>query len=315
MTAAIGTTCPAAPIGIYRQDYFHNRLCVRPEKIWMGQKAGESRYSVREAVPGQGILEFLRDAGSYRKVRTQKVDFLSLPDIDYSRSRVIDDNWGYALGPGHRLRQRGRPFRRLRHLQVAQRRILHPGQLVAHAEDRGAGEHWYDTVYDAIAGYGGTPGPPLPQDKRLLIVFPSTAFKIEGVEPQKRHYQDELTIHQTTGQHFELRETVGFVTVLIPHAAGADPKALAAGVKLLPVDAARAGQAVGIEVGGKTYLIGPRKTTCGRTWPGTTSARNTPTKPGKCASAISRRTAIFSSPRSDGAKLSLYHRQSDQSAI
>ena len=81
MTAATGITCPAGPSATYRQDYFHNRLCVRPEKIWMGQKAGEYRYSVRDAVPGQGILDFLRDAGSYRSVRTQKVDFLTLAGL------------------------------------------------------------------------------------------------------------------------------------------------------------------------------------------------------------------------------------------
>ena len=61
---------PSGPYGAYRQDYFHNRLCVRPEKIWMGQARGESRYSVRDAVPAQSVLDFLHNAGSYRRVRT-----------------------------------------------------------------------------------------------------------------------------------------------------------------------------------------------------------------------------------------------------
>jgi hypothetical protein len=86
---------PSGPFGAYRQDYFHNRLCVRGEKIWMGQKKGEFRYSIRDAVPGQSVLDFLHNAGSYKKVRTQKVDFLSLDDFDYSRTRLIDDNMGY----------------------------------------------------------------------------------------------------------------------------------------------------------------------------------------------------------------------------
>lgn len=249
---------PSGPFGNYRQDYFHNRLCVRPEKIWMGQKADEWRYSVREAVPGQGILEFLRDAGSYRKVRTQKVDFLSLPDIDYSRSRLIDDNWGYTWD---RVIAYVREadlfvvfdvFKSLKEEFFTLSNLWHTRKILAR------GEHWYDTVYDAISGYGGTPGAPLPQDKRLLIVFPATAFKLEGVEPQKRHYQDELTIHQTTGQHFELRETVGFMTVLFPHSAKDDPKTLAAGVKFLPVDMARNGQAVRIETAGKSFFIGAK---------------------------------------------------------
>ncbi|MGZ5453586.1 MAG: hypothetical protein ACXW2R_05195 [Candidatus Aminicenantales bacterium] len=86
---------PSGPYGAYRQDYFHNRLCVRPEKIFWGQKPGEFRYSVRDAVPGQSLLEFMRDAGSYRAVRTRKVDFLTFDDFDYSRTRVVDDGWGY----------------------------------------------------------------------------------------------------------------------------------------------------------------------------------------------------------------------------
>ncbi|MDP8289226.1 MAG: hypothetical protein RAP03_21345, partial [Candidatus Electryonea clarkiae] len=88
---------PSGPYGAYRQDYFHNRLCVRPDKIWMGQKEGEYRYSPTDhpAIEGQSVLDFLHNAGSYRIVRTQKIDFLTFDDFDYSRTRVIDDNMGY----------------------------------------------------------------------------------------------------------------------------------------------------------------------------------------------------------------------------
>jgi len=246
---------PSGPFGNYRQDYFHNRLCVRPEKIWMGQKADEYRYSVREAVPGQGILDFLKDAGSFRKVRTQKVDFLSLPDFDYSRTRLTDDNWGYAWDRVVTYIKEADifvvfdVFKSLKEEFFTLANLWHTRKILAQ------GEHWYDTVYDTIAGFGGTQAGALPMDKHLLIVFPATHFKLEGVEPQKRHYQDEMTIHQTTGQHFELRETVGFVTVLIPHPAKDDPQKLAAQVRLLSVDAPRAGQGVRIEVGGKSYFI------------------------------------------------------------
>jgi hypothetical protein len=221
----------------------------------MGQKADEWRYSVRGAVPGQGVLEFLRDAGSYRRVRTQKVDFLSLPDFDYSRTRLIDDNWGYTWDrtivyvKGADLFVVFDAFKALKEDFYTLANLWHTRKVLAQ------GAHWYDTVYDSIAGASGAAGPALPQDKRLLVVFPSTAFRIEGVEPQKRHYQDELTIHQVTGQHFELRETAGFVTVLIPHAAGADPAKLAAEIKLLPAESPAAGQGVRIERAGKTYFV------------------------------------------------------------
>ena len=247
---------PSGPYGQFRQDYFHNRLCVRPEKIFMGQKEGEFRYSVHDAVPGQGVLDFLHNSGAYRRVRTQKIDFLSLPDIEYGRVRVIDDNWGAQSDRVIAYVKEGGffvvfdIFKSLREEWFTLSNLWHTRKIWAR------GEHWYDTGYDVLANYGGTTTTALPQDRRLLIVFPSTAFRIEGVEPQKRHYQDEWTIHQTTGQHFELGQTIGFVTVLVPHDTGADLKALAAGIRVLPVDGLPAGQAVEIAMGGKTYVVG-----------------------------------------------------------
>ena len=58
---------PSGPFGAYRQDYFHNRLCVRPEKLFMGQNQGEYRYSIRDAVPGQSVLDFLHNAVHWLK--------------------------------------------------------------------------------------------------------------------------------------------------------------------------------------------------------------------------------------------------------
>jgi hypothetical protein len=246
---------PSGPYGNYRQDYFHNRLCVRPEKLWMGQTAGEYRYSVHEAVPGQSVLDFLRDAGSYRKVRTQKVDFLSLSDFDYSRTRLTDENWGYTWDRVIIFVKETGDFivfdffKSLKEEFFTLANLWHTRKILAR------GEHWYDTVYDEIAGSAGPPGRPLSMDVHLLIVFPATHFKLEAVEPLRRHYQEERTISQTTAQHFELRETAGFATVLLPHSAGDDPQKLVSRVRLLPVDAARAGLGVQIEAGGKTFII------------------------------------------------------------
>ncbi|MDD8025770.1 MAG: hypothetical protein PHI34_04600 [Acidobacteriota bacterium] len=251
---------PSGPFGQFRQDYFHNRLVVRPEKIFMGQKAGESRYSSPgfAPIPGQKLLDFLRDAGSYRRVRTQKVDFLDLPDMSYGRVRTIDDNWGCQADRVVAYVKEGGFyvvfdfFKSLREEWFTLADLWHTRKI--HAQGPG----WYDTGYDGIANTAGNITVPLPQDKRLLIVMPDTGFRIEGVEQQKRHYQDEWTIHQTRAQHFELGEATGFVTVLIPHAAGADPAPLAASVKLLPGSALRSGLAVAVEAGGRTFIVGAK---------------------------------------------------------
>ena len=211
---------PSGPFGAYRQDYFHNRLVVRPEKIFMGQSRGDERYSTKEAVPAQPLLEFLRDAGSYRPVRTRKVDFLSLPEFDYSRTRLIDDGWGYDYDRVVVYVKDPEMFvvfdifksRTDEYFTLAN--LWHTRKIYAQ------GEHWYDTGYDVIGQQA------LPDAKRLLVLFPSTHFRMEGVEPQKRHYQDELTIHQTAAHHFEQRQTEGFVTVLVPHAKDVEPATL-----------------------------------------------------------------------------------------
>jgi hypothetical protein len=241
---------PSGPYGAYRQDYFHNRLCVRPEKIFWGQKDGEARYSVRESVPGQTLLEFMRNAGSYRPVRTKKVDFLTFDDFDYSRTRVVDDGWGYQ---SDRVVVYVKDpecyvvfdiFKALREDYFTLGALWHTRQIF----DRG--DHWYDTGYDRIQTAV------LPQDKRLLILFPSAEPRREGVEAEKRHYQDEWLIHQSWAQHFELGETCAFVTVLVPHGALDDPKGWLGRVTVAPAEPARGAIGVVIKDGDRDLVIG-----------------------------------------------------------
>jgi hypothetical protein len=241
---------PSGPYGAYRQDYFHNRLCVRPEKIFWGQKEGESRYSTRDAVPGQSLLEFLRNAGSYRQIRTRKVDFLTFDDFDYSRTRVIDEGWGYQAD---RIvvfvKEAGcyvvfDVFKALREDTFTLGALWHTRKIF----DRG--EHWVDTGYDRIQAAE------LPQDKRLLVLFPASGPRMEGVEPEKRHYQDEWLVHQSWAQHFELGETFALVTVLVPHGESEDPRGWLDRVAVAPADPVRDATGVVIKAGGRDIVIG-----------------------------------------------------------
>jgi len=243
---------PSGPFGAYRQDYFHNRLCVRPEKIWMGQEKGEFRYSIRNAVPGQNILDFLHNAGSYRRVRTQKVDFLSLDDFDYSRTRLLDDSMGYEWDrivvyvKKPELFVVFDVFKSLKEEYFTLANLWHTHKIIAQ------GKHWYDTVYDRIQNID------LPADKNLLILFPMARFRLEGTEPEKRHYQDEILIHQTTAQHFEMGETVGFISVLIPHAKKDSPKKWLNKIRSIPTEPSRAGLGVVIDTEDQKIVIGAK---------------------------------------------------------
>lgn len=241
---------PSGPYGAYRQDYFHNRLCVRPEKIFWGQKKDEFRYSTREAIAGQDVLDFFRNAGSYREIRTRKVDFISLPDFDYSRTRLYDDKMGYEWD---RVIVYSKDPELIVVFDVFKAKIEEYFSLVNLWHTRKIleqGEHWYDTSYDRIQNNI------LPQDKHLLIFFPHTHYRIEGTAPEQRHYQDEIAIFQSTAQHFELGETTGFITVLIPHSAQESPHKWQDQIRLLPIEESDAGQGVHITWGKKELIIG-----------------------------------------------------------
>jgi hypothetical protein len=241
---------PSGPYGAYRQDYFHNRLCVRPEKIWMGQNQGEFRYSIRDKIPGQSILDFLHNAGSYRRVRTQKVDFLSLENFDYCRTRLIDDGVGYAWDrvivyvKNPELYVVFDIFKSHKEEYFTLANLWHTGKILAQ------GEHWYDTVYEKIQKQN------LPTEKSLLILFPKTHFRLEGTEPETRHYQDEIMIHQTTAQHFELGETVGFLTILIPHHKNESPTKWLNKIVPIQTKPDRAGLGVEIDSENQKIFIG-----------------------------------------------------------
>ncbi len=241
---------PSGPYGAYRQDYFHNRLCVRPEKIWMGQKEGEFRYSDRAEIPGQPLLDFLRDAGSYRRVRTQKVHFLALDDFAYSRTRLIDDKWGYEWDRVVTYIKSPKMFVVFDIFKARREEWFTLANLWATQKILSRGDHWYDTVYEKIQNTI------LPAQTGLLLVFPLTHYRLEGVDPIRRHYQDEFVIHQTTAQHFELGETVGFVTVLVPHSKDSDCLDWVNHIGLVPVEPARAGLEVLVDTAAGKIFVG-----------------------------------------------------------
>jgi len=244
---------PSGPFGAYRQDYFHNRLVVRPEKIFMGQTKGDQRYSTKDAVPAQPVLEFLRNAGSYRPIRTRKVDFLSQPEFDYSRTRVIDDGWGYEYDRVVAYVKDPEMFVVFDIFKSRTDEFFTLANLWHTRKIFAQGDHWYDTGYDVIGQQA------LPDARRLLVMFPSTHFRMEGVEPITRNYQDEVTIHQTTAHHFEQGHTEGFVTVLVPHAKDADPQALASRIRILDTAPERAGLAVTIQAGNRRITVGAKQ--------------------------------------------------------
>jgi hypothetical protein len=91
-----------------------------------------------------------------------------------------------------------------------------------------------------------------------LIVFPITHYRLEGTQPEKRHYQDEILIHQTTAQHFELGETVGLLTMLIPHPSDEAPQSWLDRIRPLNVQPLRSGLGISIRMEEKKIIIGAK---------------------------------------------------------
>ncbi|UCE05140.1 MAG: hypothetical protein JSW07_16180, partial [bacterium] len=222
-------------------------------KIWMGQKQGEYRYQMRDAVPGQSLLDFLHNAGSYRRVRTQKVDFITLPEFDYSRTRLIDDKLGYEWDRIITYVKNPELFVVFDVFRARVEEFFTAANLWHTRRIKARGDHWYDTVYDSLQNLS------LPTNDHLLILFPQTHYRLEGVEKEKRYYQDELLIYQMTGQHFELGQHIGFITVLISHPANETPEKWLDRIKSINTEPEETGLAIEIQDGKKQIIIGAKQ--------------------------------------------------------
>ncbi len=243
---------PSGMFGAYRQDYFHNRLCVRGEKIWMGQKKGQYRYSPSDhpEIPGQSVLDFLHNAGSYRKIRTQKIDFLTFDDFDYSRTRLIDDKLGYEWDRVITYVKDPEMFVVFDIVKATEVGFLTASNLWHTRKILSRGEHWYDTAYDSLNTFATS------TDNNLLIYFPMTHYRIEQSEQANRYYQQEYVISQTTAQYFELGQYVSFVTILIPHPAGEDPSGWPKKISMVQSKPEGKGISVRINHSGREINIG-----------------------------------------------------------
>jgi hypothetical protein len=226
---------PSGKFGAYRADYFHNRIVARKNK--------RARHQT-------SLLEFVQSSGAYRPVRTQKIDFLTLKEVDMSRTRLIDDNLGYQWDRVITYVKEQDFF-----IVVDGVKILRPDYFTFtnfwHAQQVLArGENFFDVATDSIQHFK------FPPQQSLLIYFLETYAKTVGVEPIHRSYQDEQAIYQTISSQYKTGDTELFVTVLIPHDRMVKPEAFLPAIKLAPVSTPY--KAVGIEMalGGHKSILG-----------------------------------------------------------
>jgi hypothetical protein len=216
---------PSGQYGAWRADYFHNRVVARKNK--------------RDKT--QNVFEFLRNSGAYRRVRTQKIDFLKFKDVDASRTRLIDDELGYQWDRVITWLRGKETFVVIDGIKILRpdyytfTNLWHTRRILSQ------GERLFDTAIDRIGA------DELPQNKSLLVYFPeNTQGKQIGTFPITRHFQDETAIYQTVSSSYKAGDYEFFVTILRPRQARGDDNFHPANFRLLEVD--KAGKAIGLEI-------------------------------------------------------------------
>jgi len=248
---------PSGPFGSYRADYFHNKVVVRKDKMSKGQKQGEWRYATEDQapVPGQTVLDFVRNSGAYRQVRTLLVDFLVTDEFDYSRTRVIDDKLRYEYD---RIVTWVKPLNIFVVFDVVQFKeadyyttanFWHTRKILS------SGPDFFDTQYDSLTSFT------FPTHKSLLIYFPEgdAGGRMIGSDPENRYYQDEFAMHQALSRWHHAGGLATFTTILIPHdTAGADLQKLMQSIQMVETDKYPQSVGVKIKTAEKTYYIGSK---------------------------------------------------------
>ncbi len=244
------------PSGVYcdyRSDFFHNSVFTRTDKLFKGQKKGERRYAVKDerAVPGQNVLDFVRNSGAYRPVDTELIDFLRTDTFDYSRTRVKDDQ-------RHTLYDRivtwVKPLNVFVVFDVVKALADNYYTTVNfwHTQTvRDSGTNWFDT------GYSNLRRTLFPTHKSLLIHFPQGTLdgRMIGSDPEMRYYREEVAIHQSQSRYHHHGDLATFTTVLTPHDTGADVQPLLDRVEMVQVDKAPLAVGVKLTQGNKTYYV------------------------------------------------------------
>ena len=224
---------PSGAYGGWRADYFHNRVIARAGK--------------RD--PRQSLLDFVHNSGAYRSVRTSKIDFLNLRSVDVSRTRLVDEELGYRWDRVVAWVRNPGCF-----IVVDGLKVIRPGYYTFaalwHAQHVLArGDHFCDIVTDSVPGYR------FPAGKSLLVCTPETYAKTEGVEPERRHSQQEHVLYQAISSQYKEGDCEVFVSILVPHDRSADASSIARHYRLVPTSAPYRSVAVAISNGESTQYV------------------------------------------------------------
>lgn len=219
--------------GMYRADFYHNRLAIRNE-------APDAKNP---------ILHSLHQRTWYQPTRTEKIHFFNFEKWDYSRTRVTRAEEGWEWDRSIIYLKDLDIFVLFDTVRVLNDCFLNINNIFHTQQILSTGENWFDTRYRDISGWKN------PGDRRLLIWFlPQPEMYLSTAETL-RNLKVDRTILQTASQSYRAGQIIPLVTVLMPHDRGFDPAAAVVRFRPIPVTHLSAGVGLTItEAEGPVHL-------------------------------------------------------------
>lgn len=224
------------PNGKYRADYYHARPVVR-------------RGLLRQ---GDSVYEFLHDEGHHRPMETERLDFRTFAEVDFSRTRATDKAAGYEHDRVVVYLRRLDLFVLVDAVTLLEAGPYSVSNLFYTHDVLDSEGNWFDTRIGEMRGYT----PLETAGRQLLVVMAPGPGKWEGSEEVRRYYTDEILLHQSTSGQGTPGKRLVFCTALVPHDDTADAGDLAAQFSMAACS--RPGSAASVEVrqGAETVTVG-----------------------------------------------------------
>ncbi len=216
----------------WRADLYHNKIVAR-----LGWPINHD------------VMHYLQQNRSYSPVLTEKIHFGNFGPIDYSRTRLIDDERGYTTDRILLFLVQSGVYIIVDaiHIDREGRKLFanmwHPSHIIENGNFATENEHWMRSW---------SPQVPVRQDhwtnphnKELLIEFLDNRDKYTQIREIDRCYNPSQAFFQFVYSHFFKGQRLAFVTVLTPHNPGQFNKSMLGSVQVIH-DAERSCRTLGL---------------------------------------------------------------------
>ncbi len=184
------------PDGIYRADYYHNRL------VW---RAGAR-------LPGTRAWDYLKDNGHYKPVRSERLYQSHLCGIDVRRIRLTDAVQGLVWDRSIFFIPEIACWVILDGLAALRTGPRTSSQFWWTQQLMERGERWFKTWIPGIQTWQNA------QNSALWIYIPEVPHQVNelSLSTQRRSFQDEILISNTWSGELRLSRAINFAAILVP---------------------------------------------------------------------------------------------------